>query len=61
MKIELGDNAFADELRVLGFPRRALMSGSMRRVRMTFGDAEIIDLKLPITTEASEPIVEASK
>ncbi len=47
VKIELGNNAFADELRVLGFPRRALMSGSMRRVRMTFGDAEIVDLSGP--------------
>ena len=61
VKIELGDNAFADELRVLGFPRRALMSGSMRRVRMTFGDAEIIDLEPAITTEAPESIVGASK
>ena len=61
VKIELGDNAFADELRILGFPRRALMSGSMRRVRMTFGDAEVVDLEPPSTTDGSDSIVGASK
>ena len=54
VKIELGDNAFAKELRVLGFPRRALMSGSMRKVRMTFGDAQIIDLTAPNSSPKSE-------
>lgn len=34
-----GCHPIADELRALGFPRRALMSGSMRRVRMSFDDA----------------------
>ncbi|MEI6571716.1 MAG: acetoacetate decarboxylase family protein [Actinomycetes bacterium] len=61
VKIELGDNAFADELRILGFPRRALMSGSMRRVRMTFGDAEVVDLEPPSTTDGSDSIVGVSK
>ncbi len=60
VKIELGNNAFADELRVLGFPRRALMSGSMRRVRMTFGDAEIVDLKPASNPDPSESIVGAN-
>ena len=61
VKIELGDNAFADELRVLGFPRRALMSGSMRRVRMTFGDAEIVDLNKPSSPGTSDSTVGAIK
>ncbi|CAB4790362.1 unannotated protein [freshwater metagenome] len=60
VKIELGNNAFADELRVLGFPRRALMSGSMRRVRMTFGDAEIVDLNQLSSPDTSESIVGAN-
>ncbi len=42
-RVELGTGLIADELRVLGFPRRAIMSGTMRRVRMTFGDARVVD------------------
>lgn len=46
-RVELGSGLIADELRVLGFPRRALMAGTMRRVRMTFGDARIVDPAAP--------------
>jgi len=52
VRVELGTGLIADELRVLGFPRRALMSGTMRRVRMTFGDAEVVDLGAPAPTGA---------
>ncbi|MFM7059875.1 MAG: acetoacetate decarboxylase family protein [Actinomycetes bacterium] len=47
VRVELGTGLIADELRVLGFPRRAIMSGTMRRVRMTFGDAHVVDLGAP--------------
>jgi hypothetical protein len=40
--VELGDHPLADELRGLGFPRRALMSGSMENVRMEFAAAEVV-------------------
>lgn len=52
VRVELGTGLIADELRVLGFPRRALMSGTMRRVRMTFGDAEVVDLGATMPTGA---------
>jgi hypothetical protein len=41
-RVVLGDHPIAQELRGLGFPRRALMSGSMRNVRMEFGAAEVV-------------------
>ena len=41
-RVELGDHPIARELRGLGFPRRALMSGSMRHVRMEFDAAELV-------------------
>ena len=40
--LELGDHPIADELRGLGLPHRALMSGSLRRVRMSFSAAEVL-------------------
>jgi hypothetical protein len=41
--LTLGDHPVADELRSLGLPRRALMSGSLRDVRMEFAAAEVVD------------------
>jgi hypothetical protein len=40
--LTLGDHPVADELRSLGLPRRALMSGSLRDVRMEFAEAEVV-------------------
>src|SRR3954453_4892673 len=39
-RLELGDHPIADELRGLGLPHRALMTGSLRRVKMSFSHAE---------------------
>ena len=41
-RVELGDHPIAAELRSLGFPRRALMSGSLTNVRMEFAAAEVV-------------------
>jgi hypothetical protein len=41
-RLVLGDHPVADELRELGLPRRALMTGSVERVTATFGPAEVI-------------------
>jgi hypothetical protein len=41
-RVDLGGHPFADELRGLGFPRRALMSGSLSDVRMEFAAAEVV-------------------
>lgn len=40
--VRLGDHPYARELAELGFPKRALFSGSARNVDMTFGDAKEI-------------------
>ena len=40
--VELGSGAIADELRTLGLPKRAVMSGCIREVQMTFQAAEIV-------------------
>jgi len=40
--LELGEHPIADELRSLGLPHRALMSGSLRRVKMSFSGAEVL-------------------
>ncbi|BCQ07111.1 hypothetical protein JMUB5695_00527 [Mycobacterium heckeshornense] len=40
--LRLGAHPYAEELRSLGLPRRALTSGSVRNVEMTFGDARPI-------------------
>jgi hypothetical protein len=40
--VRLGDHPYARELAALGFPKRALFSGSAANVDMTFGDAEEI-------------------
>ncbi len=41
-RVELGAGEIADELRSLGLPKRALMSGCIRDVQMTFQAAEIL-------------------
>ncbi|OBJ25952.1 acetoacetate decarboxylase [Mycobacterium colombiense] len=38
-KLRLGDHAYAEELASLGLPKRAMVSGSVGHVEMTFGDA----------------------
>ncbi|WP_099020548.1 acetoacetate decarboxylase family protein [Mycolicibacterium palauense] len=38
-RLRLGDHPYADELRALGLPKRALVSQSSANVEMTFGDA----------------------
>lgn len=40
--LRLGNHRYADELKALGLPKRALMSGSVANVEMTFGDAEVL-------------------
>jgi len=40
--VQLGDHPIAQELRGLGFPRHALMSGSLTNVRMEFAAAEVV-------------------
>jgi hypothetical protein len=42
VRVELGSGEIADELRSLGLPKRALMSGCLREVAMTFQAAEIV-------------------
>ena len=41
--LRLGDHAYARELASLGLPKRAMVSGSVGHVDMTFGDAHILD------------------
>lgn len=41
-RVELGTGEIADELRSLGLPKRALMSGCIGDVQMTFQAAEIV-------------------
>lgn len=40
--VELGSGEIADELRRLGFPKRALMSGCVREVHMAFQAAHVL-------------------
>jgi hypothetical protein len=42
VRVELGSGEIADELRSLGLPKRALMSGCVREVAMTFQAAETV-------------------
>jgi hypothetical protein len=42
VRVELGSGEIADELRSLGLPKRALMSGCLREVAMTFQAAEVV-------------------
>jgi hypothetical protein len=41
-QLRLGDHPYADELRTLGLPKRALVAQSAANVEMTFGDAHEI-------------------
>jgi hypothetical protein len=41
-RLELGDHPIARELRTLGLPRHALMSGTLQDVRMEFAAAETV-------------------
>ena len=41
-RVELGTGEIADELRSLGLPKRALMSGCIGDVQMTFQAAQIM-------------------
>lgn len=41
-KLQLGNHRYAEELASLGLPKRALGSGSVGNVDMTFGDARIL-------------------
>lgn len=40
--VRLGDHPVADELRALGFPRRALLSTAVGHAQLTFADAELL-------------------
>jgi len=42
VKLSLGDHPYAKELASLGLPKRAMGSGSVGNVEMTFGDARIL-------------------
>jgi hypothetical protein len=42
VRMRLGEHPYAKELASLGFPKRALVSGSVANVAMTFGDAQEI-------------------
>jgi hypothetical protein len=41
--LRLGDHPYGKELASLGLPRRAMVSGSVGHVEMTFGDARALD------------------
>ena len=41
-RLHLGEHPYAKELASLGLPKRALMSGSVGNVEMTFGDAHVL-------------------
>jgi len=42
VRIRLGDHPYSKELASLGLPKRAMLSGSVDHVQMTFGDAQEI-------------------
>lgn len=42
VRVRLGDHPYARELAGLGLPKRAMLSGSVDHVEMTFGDAQEI-------------------
>jgi Acetoacetate decarboxylase (ADC) len=44
-RVELGNGEIADELRSLGLPRRAMMSGCIGDVQMTFQAAEVVEVR----------------
>jgi hypothetical protein len=40
--LRLGDHPYAQELASLGLPKRAMVSGAVGHVAMTFGDAQVL-------------------
>ena len=42
VRVRLGDHPYGKELASLGFPKRAVFSGSADNVEMTFGDPKEI-------------------
>ena len=52
VRVDLGTGEIADELRTLGLPKRALMSGCIREVAMTFQAAEVVAPAATGTTAA---------
>jgi hypothetical protein len=42
VRLALGRGEIAEELRSLGLPKRAVMSGCVREVAMTFEDATVV-------------------
>ncbi len=40
--LRLGEHPYAKELASLGLPKRAMVSGSVRNVEMSFGDAQVL-------------------
>lgn len=42
VRVRLGDHPYSKELASLGLPKRAMVSGSVENVQMTFGDAQEI-------------------
>jgi hypothetical protein len=42
VRVRLGDHPYSKELASLGLPKRAMLSGSVDHVQMTFGDAQEI-------------------
>ncbi len=55
MRVELGRGEIAEELRSLGFPRAALMSGRVDHVAMTFQAAETVTPLAPPAASAPAP------
>jgi hypothetical protein len=43
VRLRLGEHTYARELASLGLPKRAMVSGSVAHVDMTFGDARVLD------------------
>jgi hypothetical protein len=43
VRMRLGEHPYAKELSSLGFPKRALVSGAIANVEMSFGDAKILN------------------
>ena len=41
--LRLGEHRYADELRTLGLPKPAMMSASVGRVQMVFGDPDVLE------------------
>ena len=55
-RVELGTGEIADELRSLGLPKRALMSGCIGEVAMTFQAAEVVATPPPGRVRSASPL-----